>query len=404
MIAPSTLRLVLIVSCAHAMVHVLELALPSVEQLIAADYAVGKEVTGALAATWRLPFGLGAFAAGWLVDRFGAQRMLAIYLLGCSGTCILAGMGPSLAGLFAVMFTMGLFASVYHPAGLALISHQTTASVRPRALGIHGIFGSAGIGSAPFLAGFVLSAASGWRTYYLLLSVPALGLGLVFLVLAWNQCAKGSVGKVAGTSANPRHEEADWHRYFALTVLAMMMGFIYAAVLSFLPRYLDQVRMDWGSIPDAGRRNYLAGGILFIGCVGQYLGGRLARHDKLEYQLAAVIFAAAPCLVGMAYAVGRYRLLATGMFALVHFMHQPLYNSLIAKYSPRHRRSLAYGFSFAMGMGLGSLGAIFAGYNKSDYVIHITLAGLAALAGLGTLGLGQWSPTIPKGSRSLVSP
>ncbi len=404
MIAPSTLRLVLIVSCAHAMVHVLELSLPSVEQLVAADFAVGKEVTGALAATWRLPFGLGAFAAGWLVDRFGAKWMLAIYLLGCSAACILVGVGPSLAGLFRVMFMMGLFASIYHPAGLALISHQTTAAVRPRALGIHGIFGSAGIGLAPFLAGLVLSAATGWKTYYLLLSVPALGLGLVFLVLAYNERATRTVTKDTGTSANPRYEDADWRRYFALTVVAMLMGFTYSAVVSFLPRYLDQVQLDWGSIPDAGKRNYLAGGILFVGCVGQYLGGRLARHDRLEYQLGAVMFASAPCLVGMAYAVGRYRVLATGMFALVHFMHQPLYNSLIAKYSSGRRRSLAYGFSFAMGMGLGSLGAMFAGYNQSDFVIHTTLAGLAALAGLGAMGLGQWSRTMPKASRSLVSP
>ena len=64
MIPPSTLRLVLIVSCAHSMVHIFELALPSVEQIVATDYGVGKETTGALSTIWRLPFGLGAFGAG----------------------------------------------------------------------------------------------------------------------------------------------------------------------------------------------------------------------------------------------------------------------------------------------------------------------------------------------------
>ncbi|HRX81460.1 MAG TPA: hypothetical protein P5307_20465, partial [Pirellulaceae bacterium] len=53
-----------------------------------------------------------------------------------------------------------------------------------------------------------------------------------------------------------------------------------------------------------------------------------------------------------------------------------------AKYTPRHRRSLCYGFSFAMGLGLGSFGARFAGAFQSDVVVYGTLA---AVAGVGSL-------------------
>jgi len=64
-------RLVLLISCAHALVHVFELALPSTEQLITVDYDVGKVTMGWLSAAWRLPWGLGALVAGLLVDRYG---------------------------------------------------------------------------------------------------------------------------------------------------------------------------------------------------------------------------------------------------------------------------------------------------------------------------------------------
>ena len=58
-------RLILLVSCAHALVHVFELALPSVEQMIGDDLKASKATTGALGMAWRLPFGLLAMAAGW---------------------------------------------------------------------------------------------------------------------------------------------------------------------------------------------------------------------------------------------------------------------------------------------------------------------------------------------------
>ena len=73
------LKLVLLVSCAHAMAHIYELSLPAVEQDLAASYLgtnlqQGKESTGWLSFCWRLPWGIGALLVGWFVDRIGAPR------------------------------------------------------------------------------------------------------------------------------------------------------------------------------------------------------------------------------------------------------------------------------------------------------------------------------------------
>ena len=46
MTARSTLTLVLLVSCAHAMVHIYELSFPGVEQQVAGDYFPGEEAAG----------------------------------------------------------------------------------------------------------------------------------------------------------------------------------------------------------------------------------------------------------------------------------------------------------------------------------------------------------------------
>ena len=74
--------------------------------------------------------------------------MLTVYLLGCAGACAFAALSFSRSTLFAAMLFMGAMASIYHPAGLALISRETNAQTRGAALGWHGIFGSIGIASA----------------------------------------------------------------------------------------------------------------------------------------------------------------------------------------------------------------------------------------------------------------
>ncbi len=55
MLSQRALRLVLITSCAHALVHVFELSLPSVELKIADFYGVDKAMTGLLTMPRSLP-------------------------------------------------------------------------------------------------------------------------------------------------------------------------------------------------------------------------------------------------------------------------------------------------------------------------------------------------------------
>src|SRR5687768_14292304 len=114
MMSRATLSIVLIVSCAHAMVHVYEQSLPSVEQRIARDFypsdpARGKEFTGQLSNVWRLMWGVGGVLAGWLVDRCGSRRMLALYLLGCAAAAALSASSVTRSGLYTAMLLSGGF-------------------------------------------------------------------------------------------------------------------------------------------------------------------------------------------------------------------------------------------------------------------------------------------------------
>ncbi len=386
-----SLRLVLLVSCCHALVHVYEHSFASVEQLVAGDFGVGTEVTGTLGSALRLPFGLFALATGWLADRFGAKRLLLLYLAGCSGACLLAFLSSDLALLFVGMFALGTFASVYHPAGAGLISLHTIAANRPMALGYHGIFGSAGIAAGPFLAATVLSMGVSWRGFFLFLTIPGMLLAvLLHLRLhhdSENLSLEGVTALSGGLDIDPE-DGAHWGSYALLLGLGSMAGFVYAAILTFLPRYLDGAQLQFLGLPPESVRNYLTSGVMMLGILGQYTSGRIARANRLEPLLAVALFAAAPCVLWMGFAQGASRLGAAALFAPLFFMHQPLYNSLVAKYVPRRRRSFCYGLSFTFGFGVGALGPVFAGRAASEAVTYGTLAGVLAVA--ATLALVLW--------------
>ena len=401
----ATLRLVLLVSSAHALVHVYELSLPSLELEIAKDYAErrrassapqlspamkermledlaqgGKREMGLLSTTWRMPFGFGALLAGWLVDRWGPRRMLLVYLVGGAAACWAAGVEQRMATLFVTMFLMGAFASIYHPAGLTLISTETKPEERARALGLHGIFGSAGIASAPFLAALALGAGASWRQFYLLLAAAGALLGL----LLWHQWGRGR--DLPKAPVDKAEDEADWPAFAVLIAATLLQGFVYAGVLSFLTRYLAASTWAGGQLPSASLATAL---VLAMGCIGQYAAGRFARIGRLERQLLQVTLANIPMLLWMSFAEGNQRILAAAAFSIVHFMHQPLYNSLVAIYTPVTKRSLCYGFSFAMSFGLGGLGATLVGFTPSERLAYQLLAGVAAVSSVLCFTLWQ---------------
>ncbi|MCS7304697.1 MAG: MFS transporter [Thermoguttaceae bacterium] len=434
------LRLVLLVSCCHGLVHIYEHSFASVEQLVGQEFGVGKETTGLIGSCFRLPFGLCALAAGWLADRWGARRLLLGYVIGCAISSWLAWLWPSLEGVFLAMFLLGVFAGIYHPAGIGWIAQQTQPENRPLALGYHGILGSVGIAAGPFLAAFVLQWGVSWRIYYLVL-------GLVGGLLAWllalslprqqppeqtkqplglaeSRARRTGAGNpfarvdhperlIPGTldASNlhssqpvltpvgfPRNSPTEcseqqfdsWRSFWMLSAMTSLAGMVYAAITTFLPRYLDETGLSLSGVSAASMRNYQAGFVLVLGVVGQYTAGRVGRPHSLEPLLALAFGLAAPCVVWMGFAKGLARLVAAGLFAVLFFAHQPLYNSAVAKYIAAPRRGLAYGIAFTLGFGFGSLGPAVAGRIPMDEILYPILGSLLALAAILALLLWQW--------------
>jgi len=390
---PSSLFLIiLLVSAAHATVHLLEQSIASVEMVICSDFDLDLRDSGWFGLALRLPYGLGAIFAGLLADRYGEKRILVCYLLAAALTCFGFSAATDASIVYILLIGLGTCASMYHPAGLALLANSTTPATRPRALGIHGVFGSVGIAAAPFLAGLVLTLREGaWKEYYLLLGLVSASLGVV--IYRKLHTTQKTAATVQARSAHSDPHRIQWFPYLLLVSSAAISGLIYGGVLHFLPRYLEEsgtLRGIAGS-SHASAGNFSAAIALACGAAGQWTAGRVAVARILPIQLAVVYASNAPLLIWMAYADGTSRLVAAGIWAFFHFMNQPLYNALVAEFMSVGRRSFGFGFSNMMGFGVGAVGpSLIARYDSAshDYTHgYLFLAGVAVAAGIVPLAV-----------------
>src|SRR5262249_37837796 len=117
--------------------------------------------------------GLAQPVAGFLVDHFGARRVLlaGMTLFGAAMAC--AGLAPTYLALLPVAALAGLGNSVFHPADYSILNATVSARRIARAYSLPQVSGTLGWVLAPLLVGTVTHLA-GWRVAL----VPAGGVAL----------------------------------------------------------------------------------------------------------------------------------------------------------------------------------------------------------------------------------
>src|SRR3546814_4467153 len=91
----------------------------------------------ALATPGFIAFGAFALPAGWLADRWSRPNMMIVFFLGIGASAILTGFAETTLQIDVCMFLIGVFASIYHQVGIAMVveGRETTGM----ALGINGV-------------------------------------------------------------------------------------------------------------------------------------------------------------------------------------------------------------------------------------------------------------------------
>ena len=152
-----------ITSLSHLIVHAQMMVFPTLLLLFQTEYQLGMDTLGLMATVGTFMFGLGAIPAGILEERIGAKTLLIIYQIGSAigGMIIILSNTPF--QITIGLATLGLSSSIYHPAGLTILSRSLTRL--SKGLGVHGIAGSLGLALGPLLAGVAAEVGS-WKLSY----------------------------------------------------------------------------------------------------------------------------------------------------------------------------------------------------------------------------------------------
>jgi MFS family permease len=402
----------------HATFHTYELVIPILVVVWLDAFSTTPAFLGLLVGASYACTGLGALPSGVLSDRVGARRLIVACMAGMGGGFLVVSAAPNLAVLAVGLLAWGVAASAYHPAGLSLISRGTTE--RGTAFAYHGAAGNVGVATGPLL-GSVLLAFLGWRTVAAVLVVPAALAVVLALRLEFDETAgvdadeaAGASDAVGGTDADEAADGGDGAggagrgavaglRGFAsrsgllfaggflfVFLVGNLYGLYYRGAFTFLPEVLAGLPR-FAPVDLAGRTvepsQYVYSGLLALGGVGQYVGGRLVDRYRAERVLVAnfaVLAVVALAFVPAANAGLWPLLVVSGALGFLVFLEAPVNQEVVSRHVPADLRGLSFGWTYAAVFGVGALGAAVAGVvltRWSPAVLFALLAGVAALAG-----------------------
>ncbi|SDG12656.1 Predicted arabinose efflux permease, MFS family [Halorubrum xinjiangense] len=409
-------RIVTFTAGSHGLVHTYELSIPILLTVWVGEFSTTAAALGVVVTLGYGLFGVGALPGGVLVDRFGSKPLILACLAGMAGSFLLVSLAPTLPVLAAAIAIWGLTASVYHPAGLSLLSKSI--EQRGTALGYHGIGGNLGIALGP-LATALLLLAFDWRLVTAALAFPAAAVAAYGITVDVDEGGSDAAGTSddGGPTGGTKGEVSlssiatDTRLLIAggfLVVFAFVTfsGLYYRTFLTFLPDLLGDVlgglvdlQLVDPSSPyadqfDVGRYLYVA--VLTVGVFGQYLGGRIADRVPPERGLVAVMGVLSALALLFIPATGAVATFVAVSLALgvALFTVQPLSQATVAAYSPSEARGLSFGYTYVGIFGIGALGSTLAGTvltRAGPRELFVVLAVIAALGALSATAVARFA-------------
>lgn len=260
--------------------------------------------------------------------------MMAVFYLGCGASLAIAAVAPNLIVLAVALFALGVFASIYHPVGTAIV--VAAATNRGRTLAFNGVCGNLGVA---FAAGITatLTAWIGWRGAFLVPAAVCAATGFAYMALV-----PDDRHETASRSAAPDVRLAVWimASVFALFILVgTTAGLVFNTLTIALPKLIDERIGDGISLVAVGG---IATVVFLFGAAAQFTVGRVLDRYAPHLVFAVVALLQFLGVVWVAYATG-HALLAALAFTMAFVYAQVTVNDyVIARYTADVWRARVY--------------------------------------------------------------
>jgi MFS family permease len=367
---------------AHAIDHFVILIFPTV--VIGLEVIYGRSYADliALGTASFVAFGVFSLPAGWLADRWSRRNMMAAFYVGCGLSLAGAALAPNLFALAAALFALGMFASIYHPVGMAMLIE--TAQTRGRTLAFNGVCGNLG---AALAAGVTAALASwfGWRTAFMVPAVLCVATGIAYLALVPDD--RHRIGKRDSVADVPLSHKAAAVMFGIYIVVAICSGLTFNTVSIALPKIVDERLGQSVSLLMVGG---LTTAVFMCGALAQLAIGRLVERFTPTHLFVLVV---ALQLVGIswsAYASGPLLVLALALSMAAIYAQVTVGDLVIARYTADAWRgrifAVRYFLTFVASGAAVSAIAIMHRSGGFDLVL-ISTAALTAITFVGVIGI-----------------
>ena len=286
-------------------------------------------------------FGAGSLITGWLGDRWSMRHMMVVFFVGIGLSMISVGFVQTPLQLGAALLLIGLFASIYHPVGTAMI--VSYADKLGREMGINGVWGNLGVASSALATG-VIGQYLGWRYAFFIPGGLTVLLGIAFAMMVVHEDRRGT--KQAAAQARIAKEDV-WRLILALLIVVIAISTTFNAVTVALPKLFAERLADLTKSP--ALLGVIAAGVYVFGAMTQYTVGKLLDRHSLKSVMLPLSFLLAPLMYLAATLANLPLIVVTIGIIMGAFGQVTVNDALVGKYTPEEWRSRAYAVRYFVG-------------------------------------------------------
>ena len=327
----------------HALNHFFILIFPTAVLGIQQDWGMPYDELLRLGSLGMLAYGLGSLPSGWLGDRWSKRAMMLLFFFGMGSAAILTAFAQTAMQLSLGIIAIGLFASIYHPVGIALVFATTEKT--GRAIAVNGLAGNIGLACAAVVTAYLTQTVI-WQAAFLFPGIICILTGVAYIKVSKN-VSYHQPNKAQQTSAN---QNKLLRLLLAIAIIATFGGLVFQTITAALPKILQGTF----TLP-LSQIGLLATGIFTLAAFAQLIIGELLDRVSAKLLLFCVVGGQASFLLLASLTSGWTLVLCLTGLVFSTYAQIPINDWLIGKSTSDKWRSTVYAVKYMLSFTTGPL-------------------------------------------------